>query len=257
MREKNIIVKGINLRFYQSDDFDGKRRPLVFLHGWGVSALSLQDIFVYCRNWLALDFPGFGGSELPPRSWSLADYANLLEDFLVKMKVTHPVLIGHSFGGRVVIKYCAEPRKAMPRQIVLIASAGLRSRSLRLCCSKIAAKVLKLPFLLPGLRRWKNKARQAFYRYLHSADYLAAGPLSEIFRRVVGEDLRYALPKIKIPALLIWGNQDKETPLSAGKEMSRLLPQAKLKLIKGANHFPFQGPRKDEFKEIFLKFVPC
>lgn len=47
MREKNIIVKGINLRFYQSDDFDGKRRPLVFLHGWGVSALSLQDIFVY------------------------------------------------------------------------------------------------------------------------------------------------------------------------------------------------------------------
>jgi pimeloyl-ACP methyl ester carboxylesterase len=72
-----------------------------------------------------------------------------------------------------------------------------------------------------------------------SEDYKAAGPLRPTLVRVVNEDWRPALPAVQAPVLLIWGSEDAEVPLRVAQEAMAGLPNAELRVIEGAGHFPF------------------
>ena len=73
-----------------------------------------------------------------------------------------------------------------------------------------------------------------------SADYAAASPMMRsILSKCVNEDLKRALPSIKAPTLLIWGENDTATPLSDAKTMERLIPDAGLVSFPGCGHYSF------------------
>jgi pimeloyl-ACP methyl ester carboxylesterase len=73
-----------------------------------------------------------------------------------------------------------------------------------------------------------------------SADYQqASGTVRQSLVRVVNEDLRGLLPHIAAPTLLIWGENDADTPLSDGKMMERLIPDAGLVVFEGAGHYAY------------------
>ena len=107
LQGKNIIIGNLNIKYYRNVAID-KKNVLVFLHGWGSQAMHFQKTLEKCTNFVAVDLPGFGDSEIPTSAWSLDDYANFIRDFLKKMGIENPVLAGHSFGGSVAIKYCAQ-----------------------------------------------------------------------------------------------------------------------------------------------------
>ncbi len=104
----NTKVDGLNIDY--SDV--GKGQILVLLHGWarGLSKEKYSNLInLLSKNFrvIALDFPGFGGSDQPPCPWGVDSYAKLVVNFLTKLKVKPIAIIGHSFGGKVAIKLTA------------------------------------------------------------------------------------------------------------------------------------------------------
>lgn len=251
MVEKNIIIDGLNIHLYQSDGFDF-RRSVVFLHGWGSQSSHLKSLFSGCKNFVALDLPGFGKSERPKSTWSIGDYANFFEKLLLKLKIENPVLVGHSFGGSIILKYCSTHSDV--KKIILIGSAGIRNDSKKLFIYKIGAKIFNIFFSLPIVKLLKDKIRKNFYVSIGSEDYLNAGEMRDIFQKVIKEDLREDMRNIVVPAALIWGENDKETPIMDGIEMNKLLLNSQLFKIPNAGHYVFLD-NKNEFNKIFFEQV--
>lgn len=249
MQEKQVIVDGTNVCYYQSEELD-RDNALVFLHGWGSEALHLKTIFGDCANFVALDLPGFGKSDLPPSAWTLSNYARVLKQFLAKLEIRNPVLVGHSIGGSIVIKYLAGSGDA--KKAILISPAGIRKRGAKIFLYLVIAKALKIPFMLPGLRSLGKKIRPKFYKMIDSEDYIQAGNLTATYQNVIREDLSNEMKNISVKTTLIWGADDKATPLEYGKHIAELINGSTLRVIENAGHFSFLD-QPEKFREIFLE----
>jgi pimeloyl-ACP methyl ester carboxylesterase len=217
----------------------GTGRPVILLHGWGGSVKSWGQV----PSKLAasgfqvhtMDLPGFGSSSVPPKPWTVSDYANLVVEYARLKDLSQVDIIGHSFGGRIGI-VIASDYPDLVRKLVLVNSAGVKPdpgamgiilRGL----SKIVRPVRDLP-VIRGLR-------VRFYRHIGAQDYLTAGPLQETLSLVLDEDLRDKAAQIKCPTLLIWGDQDNATPLWQAEELKNLIPDSGLVVFKGAGHFSY------------------
>ncbi|MDO8565565.1 MAG: alpha/beta hydrolase [Candidatus Moranbacteria bacterium] len=249
LEKKTIIVDNLSIRYYQSADFWGSG-VLVFLHGWGSQAMHFSKTLEKCHNVVALDLPGFGESEMPGTAWAIRDYAGFLRHFLEKLHIERPILTGHSFGGNIAIKYCAEYGDV--EKLILIGSAGIRRKTLKKLLYFILAKVLKVIAYLPGLTQLRERVRKSFYTAIGSEDYIQSGALMETYRKNIGEDLRKDMKKIKVPTTIIWGENDAMVPVADGKLTQEHIKGSQMFVIPGAGHYVFLDKEK-EFEEIFLK----
>ena len=218
---------------------EGTGMVLLFLHGW-MDTLHTFDglarILAPHYRIVRLDLPGFGESEMPKETWDLDKYAHFVDDFIYKLNLEVDVIVGHSFGGRVIIKGVSMGT-LRPRKIILIGSAGIAQRNTaRNFFFNIVAKIGRVITSIPPLHFWKEKIRKRFYRRIGS-DYASAGVLRETFLKTISEDLSENAKKVEVPALLIWGSDDTETPLSDGERLARLIPDVKLEVLQGAGHF--------------------
>ena len=76
--------------------------------------------------------------------------------------------------------------------------------------------------------------------HVGSADYKASAPvLRETMKTILNEDMSQLLPNIKVPTLLIWGTNDKDTPISDAKKMENLIPDSGLVEYKNSGHFSY------------------
>jgi pimeloyl-ACP methyl ester carboxylesterase len=249
MVKKSIIVDDLNINYYQSDNFNGEG-VRVFLHGWGSEATLFRKILEKCDNFVALDFPGFGGSEFPSKNWGVSEYAIFLNNFLTKLEIKNPLLIGHSFGGSVAIKY--NVLFGGVRKNILIGAAGIREKTLKIKIYKIGAKIFKLATLIPGLDLIRKKIRNDFYEKIGSLDYINSGKLKESYKKIISENLSEDMKKIKTETVLIWGEDDAETLLADGKKINSLIKNSKLLMIKNAGHYVFLD-QPEKFEELFFQ----
>ena len=72
---------------------------------------------------------------------------------------------------------------------------------------------------------------------LSSSDYRNAGELRPTLGKVIEEDLTQYLASIQSKCLLVWGDQDHETPMYCAETMHRLIPRNELVVFPGAGHF--------------------
>ncbi len=101
-----IKVKNININYIQY----GEGKDILLLHGWGQNIEMMKPIgdnFNDRFRITILDLPGFGESEEPSSIWNITSYEEMLEDFIKEVKIKKPIIIGHSFGGRLAIRYSA------------------------------------------------------------------------------------------------------------------------------------------------------
>lgn len=246
-------VDGLRLAY----EVDGEGPPICLLHGWGGEARSLWPIHQrLARSYrvFSLDFPGFGRSAIPPFTWGVGDYANCVRGWIEELGISKPVIVGHSHGGRVAISLAAG-RPDVARALVLTDAAGIRPKHgagyhLKVFTAKTGRKVLSAPIF--NARRRALEGR--LYRLLGASDYAEAGPLRQIFVRIVNEDLRPLLSRIQNPTLLIWGERDDATPLSDAKIMEREIPGARLVVLPGAGHFAYLE-QPDEFVRQVDSFI--
>ena len=233
-----VIVQGIATEYEDR----GTGPTLLFLHGWQDNLHTFDGICAAFENQariVRLDLPGFGGTETPAKPWDLDNYINFVADFVKKIGLQTDVLIGHSFGGRIVIKGQATGILSA-KKIILIAAAGVSRRpTWKNLFLRYLAKAGRLLTSIPPLSFWQKSLRKKLYQKLGS-DYFLAGRLKETLVKVVAEDLSSITPKVNIPTLLIWGENDNATPLADGKLLAKLIPNSNLEIINEAGHMVHQ-----------------
>ncbi len=215
-----------------------RHRSILFLHGWGSSkelmaqafSASLEDF-----RHIYLDLPGFGKSG-NDSVLTTHDYAGIVSSFLGAVDTTPYAVVGHSFGGKVATLL-------QPERLVLLSSAGIVMPKPLKVRAKIALFKLLKPFGGDELRR-----------FFVSAD--AAGMpqnMYETFKRVVDENFRSSFEACGSPALVCWGMEDRATPLEAGREIAKIMPNATLQLFEGDHYFFLK--RKDEVARRIGEFL--
>ena len=234
---------------------------VLLLHGWGSNIKLFSYIIQHLTpnfKVFAPDMPGFGESDEPEVPWSVNDYTDFVIAFCEKMGIDRCFIIGHSFGGRVIIKLMSrDPLPFSVDRIVLTDSAGIRPKQtarkkIKSRLYKIGKKVLSSK---PAVKLFPD-AMENFRRKNGSADYNAASPIMrQCLVKVVNEDLTPLIPNMKIPTLLIWGDKDDATPLSDGQLMEKLIPDAGLVVFEGSGHYAFleQGERFCRIIDSFFK----
>lgn len=218
---------------------------VVILQGWGTELATYNSVAACISDRyrvVQFDFPGFGASDEPREPWAVEDYAKFFLDFMAALGIQKATLIGHSYGGRVIIRLAA--RESLPftiERIVLIDSAGILPKKtwkqkMKIRRYKVLKKIVNLKLVYAICPRlideWRN--RQG------SADYRNASPMMrQCLVKAVNEDLTELLPRIRQDTLLIWGDLDTATPIADAKLMEEKIPWAGLAVIPGTGHFSF------------------
>lgn len=240
-----MIYKGLRVEYLE----EGSGPLVVLLHGWG----SNKELYNNLIKTLAVkyrvaapDFPGAGKSQEPTEAWSVDDYCDFVEAFVCERlgaaKNPQVILAGHSHGGRVLIKLLGG--RELPFEVtklILIDSAGLvpvktPEQIRKMKRYKRAKKILNFPLV----KLLFPKALEKLQSKSGSADYRMATPIMrQTMVKVVNEDVREYLPKIKAETLLVWGDKDTATPISDAKYMESQIPGSGLAVMPGAGHFSF------------------
>ena len=99
------------------------------------------------------------------------------------------------------------------------------------------AKSGKAIFSLPVLKRFAGVARKGLYKAADSPDYLdTSGMKRDVYKRIVKQDQSHLLPQITQPTAVLWGPNDKMTPLKLGERMAEAIPNATLTVIPEGTH---------------------
>ncbi len=232
-------IDGLKIRY----NISGEGNPVVLLHGWGSSLdafAGIEGVVSKKYKVISFDFPGFGQSDMPKKSWCVEDYALLTLRFLDFCGVSDPILVGHSFGGRVIMKLCGTGR-VQPKKIIFLDAAGVKpKKSFKSKCRTAAFKTVKKFLSFPLWKKPCEPLLQKARAHFGSADYNSAPPvMRETLVKVVNEDLTDILGGITASTLLIYGENDTATPVSDARIIESKIKDAGLCIIKGAGHWAF------------------
>ncbi len=227
-------------------------KTVAILQGWGTEMSlydSIADVLKEKFTVIQLDLPGFGSSDEPKEPWSVSDYCSIFVKFMEVLGIKETSLIGHSYGGRMIIKIASgkwqeEMAENVPfeiEKIVLIDSAGImpkRSFTQKLKIRKY--KVLKKVLYFKPIYWLYDDIIDDWNKNQGSSDYKMASPVMKAsLVKAVNEDLKDLLSRIKEETLLVWGELDDATPLDDGKTMEKLIENSGLVEIKGTGHYSF------------------
>ncbi len=236
-----ITIDDINVNY----EVYGEGKPVLLLHGWGACINSMAPIWQFLKNKrkvFVLDFPGESGeSDVPKFPWGVPEYAAFTKKFIEQNNIEGCDVIAHSFGGRVAI-YLASEYESLFDKIVLTDAAGVKSK---ISFKKVVRqKMFKLGVFFLKTFTAKNKRDDLLkvYRNKHSSsDYkaLKSDVMRETFKKVIALDLTSNLRLIKNSTLLIWGENDLDTPLYMAHVMNKNIPDSGVVVIKNAGHFSY------------------
>ncbi len=222
-----IKIKDVDINYVQYGNTKGE--DILLLHGWGQNIDMMKpigDAFVKDFHITILDLPGFGKSSEPKYAFTLDDYADVLREFIKKLNIKKPIVMGHSFGGRVAISYSYNNPIS---KLVLFASPCTVDEE----TPSLKTRVLKKLYSIDCLKKIGDVAKN----YIGSRDYKAASPMMKnVLVNTVSKDLRDYAKQIEEPTLLIWGDNDTEAKLSDGKMLESIMEDAALIVLPGTHY---------------------
>lgn len=218
---------------------------LVLLHGWGQRWDSWAPIIPLLSEQFSLilpDLPAFGQSSVPRQAyWTTRSYADWLEQFLVNLQMKPIGLVGHSYGGKILLEYASRNREH--QKIALVSPSGIRlpkSSKHTMISTFVGALPNAFKRLVPD-----NLKKMFYTSIVKETDYLLATPFQkETLRYILNEDYTERAKKLPAGTLLIGGLTDEAVPPEAMHILARRIPSAQLHLLE-TGHFPFQTKPKE------------
>ena len=256
--EKNIELKGLKIAYNETGNEAAP--PVILMHGWGCDSSTVLSIAkpLESKYWVFnFDLPGHGKSQEPEdlpngQPWGVEEFTELIEEFIEKMNLEKPALIGHSYGGRISIILASRNEIS---KLVLVDSAGIKpKRPLKYYFKVYSYKTAKKLYPLIFGKKKGEKMLDKWRGKVGSSDYKQASPMMRrVMSRSVNQDLKDFMPSIKAPTLLIWGENDTATPLSDAKQMEKLIPDAGLVSFPGCGHYSFLD-NPGQFQAVIKSF---
>ena len=228
---------------------------LIFFHAFPFSGdmwkeqLDLFSEKFYC---LAPDLPGFGESALPEHAVTFEHYVDAILDYLKESKVEKAIWCGLSMGGYIALRmYEREPDKC--RALILCdtkAGADGNEAKLKRWNSIQMLQSNRSEFLavqwqaLVGESSKKNESLKNRFEEL-VAKVTDAGIASGLVALATRTDSTPGLSKIRVPTLIVVGEEDKVTPLSESEAMTKSITGAQIKILGKAGHLSnLENPEK-------------
>lgn len=234
-----INIDNINIYYMK---YGNKQQTILILPGWGDNRKTFDYLINYLKEYFTiyiLDYPGFGNSSMPEKDLTIFEYANIINKLIISLNLENPILIGHSFGGRI-ISLLTTIYENKYKKLLLIDIAGLKKKKdLKLYLKQTTYKLLKkLGFILP------NKLRRKYINFLFnkfaSSDYKTLDKrLSITFQNIVKVNLEKYIKNINLETLILWGDNDDITPLSDGIKINKLIKNSTFIKIENTRHFPY------------------
>lgn len=223
-------IKDIDINYVQYGNKE--KDTIVLLHGWGQNIEMMKPIGDKMKNdfnIVIVDLPGFGQSEEPKDVWTVYDYADAIKELVDSLDIKNPILIGHSFGGKISLVYAS---KYKAKKLVLFGSPYRKEKKKVSLKVKILKFLGKIKFLKP-IVNWAKK-------HMGSTDYKNA---SEMMRKIlvstVNLDITEDVKKIKASTLIVWGTNDTAVPLSHAYELEKLINDAGVVEYEGCTHYAY------------------
>lgn len=205
---------------------------IVLLHGWGQNIEMMKmvaDPFESDYDIVIIDLPGHGKSEEPKRVYTLYDFVDCVKSLLDSLNIKNPILIGHSFGGKISLIYASMYEV---KKLILFGSpfkCEIKKLSLK-------TKMLKTAKKIPGLNKLEGFAK----KHIGSTDYKNASPLMrQILVEHVNLDITDDVKKIKCPTLIIWGTLDAEVPVERAYELENLISDSGVVIYENCTHYAY------------------
>ncbi|HEY4476128.1 MAG: hypothetical protein A3J30_01340 [Candidatus Wildermuthbacteria bacterium RIFCSPLOWO2_02_FULL_47_9c] len=262
LKEQNLELGGIQVHYKEAAPAGrqaGQGDALLILHGWGASSeswvLLQRQLCKEGYRVITIDLPGFGRSNSPATVWGVQDYSNFIEQFVQAIGIRQFFLLGHSFGGQIAISFTVQHQELV-KKLILCAPAGIRRPpGAREKLLFVFSKILTLVFLAVPSQSLKNRFRAAAYRLMRRSDYFKAeGVMREVMRRVIREDLFSVFSQIRVPTLVVWGDDDRLVPVEDAYVLVREIPHSAVEIISGAGHVPhLKTPEK--LSQLVTKFL--
>lgn len=227
----SMKIKDTEIHYLQYGLETGK--DIVLLHGWNQNIEMMDPIGEHLKKDFRItliDLPGFGKSPEPPTGWIMTDYYEVVVELLKKLKIKKPIMIGHSFGGRIAIMYAAE----QPTYKLVLFGAPFRPQNNKKISYKV--KIYKMLKKVPILKNYEDY----FKSKIGSRDYRNATPeMRRILVNVINTDLTNYLSQIKCPTLLIWGSEDNEVLVTEAKYLETAIDNCGLVVYEGCGHYAY------------------
>ena len=197
----------------------------------------------FCKNFRVtlVDFDGFGKSNMPSTPKTVADYSKDIAYLINEKGLKDVIIVGHSFGGRIALDLVYKYPKLCSK-LVLVDSAGIKPRRKPSYYWNVFIYKIKKKLSLNT-----EKYGSTDYRQLNTI-------MKQTFVNVVNYDQKYQLFSIKIPTLIIFGKNDRETPIYMARYFNKKITNSRLVLMDNVGHFPFLEDSYN-FINILNKFL--
>jgi pimeloyl-ACP methyl ester carboxylesterase len=267
-----VEVQGRRVNYV--DIGEGDLPPVIFVHGLGGCWQNwLENIprLAQERRCLALDLPGFAGSEMPREKITISGYGDTVVAFGRALRIDEPVdLIGNSMGGFIAAEIGIN-HADFTRRIVLCSAAGISITNLKrrpvLTSARVTAAVTNAVVAQreamvkrPGLRHlilayvFRHPSRvDADLAYQFTSGTGSPGFLPGL-DALTDYDFRDRLENVKVPVLLVWGREDNLVPVEDADEFERRIPNARKVILEDTGHVPMLE-RPQTFNDLVVEFL--
>ena len=225
--------------YYEKYGNSNSNNTIIILPGWGNNRKTWDYFINFFSDYFTIyifDYPGFGNTIFPNHNLTIYDYAKVFKDFIIGKNIHNPIIIGHSFGGRLII-LLNHLYHLNFKKIILMDSAGIKNFSFKKTFRKYLYKFLKkLKFFFKDNEKYLHKLLSCF----GSTDFKNINPaMQKTFINIVNTNLIKYIPSIKSETLIIWGEYDTETPFKDAIKFNKLIHNSYLIPIDNAGHFPY------------------
>lgn len=251
MVDRNITIKGSNIRYREFGESNRASKHLLFIHGLGSSSdrwIDIPEAFSRHYHSVAVDLIGFGRSDSPHLHYTINAFREFVLDFMSSIKIDDGMtsVIGHSLGGYIAAEIAIE-NPSVVDSLVLIDSSGmlegptpLLDEYLEAAISASKEKVRKvfeqlvaqswrvIPILVDNFINWINRpgAMHAFESAFLNSTNTQIG-----LHRLKGIQ--------DVPTLIIWGKNDNLIPVEHSKLFEQTINNSLLEIIEDAGHAPY------------------
>jgi pimeloyl-ACP methyl ester carboxylesterase len=233
--ERRVGVAGVSLHLAQA----GSGRPLLVLHHDIGSPAQLPLYDALARHYAVLlpHHPGYGRSERPPWLRSVRDVAIMYQALLAELGVSGHSLLGLGFGGWIAAEMATMAPSDL-RRLALVGAMGLKPPQGDILDQALLSYI---DYVRAGFH--DPRAFERVFGGVTTDQLVDWDICREMSFRIAWKPYMYsqALPHllgaVRAPALVVWGDDDRIVPPSAGERYRDLLPQARLEIVPSCGHY--------------------